>query len=584
MADFSIHPTYLRRRGLELSSGSLFSRGSDPNTINAEDSITLYDEFGHSLVADKPELLQQLQAFLVTGELSKERLVTDSIAGQDLLSVDAGTILILPTEGLYHSRHGYRQYRVEREDGLVEFFDLVRGPKDEGYHWSVTLRVASPNGETVRQKDFYLTAADQSHSMGRLETEWQIGNTPYLRVIDSWIVPPGQDPLSHSLRISDSNQLRTAPTEKTFSYQHPEQRHAFYRSIDQFLARHKIVIGNRFVMIDGKTITLQTAQGTVSIREAEVLDNLLGAASIAPFVHLAPYESIRFYLGSAQELEMLAESNGIGDLCKDVIEERFVEDENADGLHCTDDRAIFLLSHPAKYDAGTKSTHSTTISHELAHALYYSNPLLPDAMPHLFLRYAEKALDEAGVTDNQKDLTFLRKIIINPDLRTNELSKDDSKELDRLWNHYRLADYFPSEYSLSDEIEFFAELVGKQTPWHGLGVDPPYYDGWLRSIDAMSDGGAAAFLEEIEIQYPDPPTLHWKMERDPFYPFSKTGIALFCLSGILTLLGCAIRVHYRIFFVRGRPHLFPISALRWTGGIGMVAGLALMISTAILNR
>jgi len=338
-------------------------------------------------------------------------------------------------------------------------------------------------------------------------------------------------------------------------------------TLDQYMARHnfRLDLAQKTIRINDRAFALVTAPGDQKLTEAETNDMLYGIVYAAPFLRHIPLDaSTRIFVGKPSELVQQAVDQGLSLTCQqNLMREQF------DGLYCQQDGAIFLKTHPDEYQKETVTTHNTTVAHELGHALQLQNPDLLQAFRPFFLNYCFTSFLRAGIPRGEK-FEFLHWFVTSP-IRTIDLSYPQKETLAGLWVDYNLERYFPSLYSLSNEGEFFAELVGGYRPWHPHEADQRDYYPFYSALDALGKGGVNDFAAELHRQFPDLHESGWQIaEPENSAKWGWIGLGGVGLGAIICSLGQRLYGHP----IRRLGHFRSMQLSGVIAGIGAVIALA----------
>ncbi len=491
-----------------LPSPLLYERGLEPrNGPMPAESIEvcdLVDQNGNDPFASRQMTADLLDTFLRKASANPARpsgMRTED--GQHLVAFGRGQLFSFPPGC---QPQGALDFTCPREDGLTErhLFEEEKGLGS----WRYRMEVRKPDGRLIRDRQQILSEAGVTDAELTTQTTWHVGGRPFLAAADGWLhrfvesPDPWTPRKARHINIRYLNPYRRSPifTDKTtrsftidsFTFDEPWQRDGFYRSLDRLVADHEVSFYPRekTAVIDGTAIHFEAPPDSPAVGHAELWDNLFGAVYLAPFLDLFSVESLTIFWGSWPEMTEMARQAGIS-LCLPA--------EDRDGEYCHESRTIFLKADPARYAQEALWCHGPDLRHEFGHALRGSvgDPLTNADFRGLVIR----GLSQAGVPRGGDFVFLMRVVLDSPDIAA--LPEADKKRLDALWKKYQLGRFFPSRYSLSDQGEFFADLFFNWHPWHPYEADRLPIHGLFAAVDALRQGGTAAFNAELEVQYPN---------------------------------------------------------------------------------
>lgn len=462
----------LRSRGLEPREGLL------PDATTCASFCDVIDENGHTVF--QPDLIprESFDEFLRESAAAPDRPTVRTIEGHDYFAYGRGQVFAFPPECTRGVTSSAYQYHCPREDGLTDNYAFRSVPGTPLMQFLQEVR--RTDGTLIRSREHYLSGEGVDKVEGRSWSTWYVDGIPYLGAIDGW----GEG--SRSIAVQYLNPYRNPRTEiqkaphtlslDVFSFEEPWQRHGFYHSVDQMIARHDFSLypKERTIVVDGRAVHFIGHENSSAVTEAEVWDNLFAVVPMADFLPLIDIESYLFFIGSLEEMMEMAYEYGVAGC---------LPQQGYAAWSCDDQRTIFLYARPRAYREGRIHGHRADLKHEFGHALLNSHR---DVISHdFFVSFVRGALEAAGVTGD--DLAFLMRIPMGQTSMP-RMAQNEKDRLQALWRAHHLERVFRHPYALSNVGEFFSEAMEVWHPWHAYEADRLPYHGFLAALEGLTRG------------------------------------------------------------------------------------------------
>lgn len=549
----------LAARGLEPAAGSL-NKGHCPEGLDTEDGVALVDYLGNTFTFNDNAELAQFDTFLNTPSDEGEAPAYTAINGTHFHS--AGTGLVVGISDSCTQKHSTERTQyvctatssLQRHIAIEERELNIPGGRPFAPTWLLTQDVKTPDSQLIRSSTRRMLGTPAAQTVYELTDRWFVDGIPFLEmrgdrtlsltmsrtpepVVSPLYVNPYAKRTMQVLRTSPDGSLLGHPT-SALTYVNAGDQQEFRDVVDTFVAQHRVQIDmeSSTITFPSRTLSFITVPGSNTLQPAERLKSFYDAVFLAPLMPHILDASTRIFAGSPAELVALAKQHNLEKGCQAAIRRVFNDDDDrpsAGGLYCGSDAAIIYLGHGDEYVVNPEHG---TMAHELGHRLHDRYPVLKSAFKPLYLDYTFTSLKAAGLP--AEDFDFLMGIASND--RSNvafTLSAKNSARVRDIFKQYSLERYFPTDYSLSNNHEFFAEIVETYRPWHSQEHRPRDYYGFYHGLDALAESGNPDdYLAAVRTQYPD-------MQKNTWTPPSKDNEST-TWAVIAAMLGVAAAMHF----------------------------------------